>query len=111
MAWTGMQGADEAGGILGQGVHVVAGLGHLALALASEIEGDAAIAILECRHLVIEQASVAEEPVGEDDGLWTRASVFMIDARPIDRHFRHGAYLTISDSACGLALGESVRKR
>src|SRR5262245_46502271 len=109
MARTGVQGANEAGRVFGQRVHVVTGPGNFASPLTAKIEGDAAIAILESSHLIIEQARVAEQAVSEDDGFRSRAGVLVIDLGAIDGHCRHGAYF-MKWNYCCLMYGGILRR-
>jgi len=58
---------DQRGRVGGEGVHVVARGGDLALALAAVIPGDAAVPIAEGGHLEAPLGGAPEEPVGEGD--------------------------------------------
>ena len=59
---------DERYCILVEGLHIVTAAGHLALTLAAEVEGHAAVMLLELRDLGIEHATTPQQAMGKDDG-------------------------------------------
>src|SRR6266702_6921275 len=83
---------DECYRILVEGLHVVATACHLALTLAAEVEGHAAVALLEQRDLGIEHATTPQQAMRQDDGFRTCAMLLVIERRPVhtdDRHVDH----------------------
>src|SRR6266571_5450374 len=83
---------DERERILVEGLHVVAAACHLALTLAAEVEGHAAVALLEQRDLGIEHATTPQQAMGKDDGFRPCAMLLVIERRPIHTDDRLADY-------------------
>src|SRR6266567_11495 len=83
---------DERYCILVEGLHVVAIACHLALTLAAEVEGQAAVTLLEQRDLGIEHATTPQQAMRKDDGFRPCAMLLIIERRPIHTDDRHADY-------------------
>src|SRR6266702_3419110 len=80
---------DECYRILVEGLHVVATACHLTLTLAAEVEGHAAVALLEQRDLGIEHATTPQQTMSKDDGFGFCAMLLVIERCPIHSDDRH----------------------
>src|SRR4029079_12388009 len=73
--------ADERRGVGGQLVNGVAVIGDLAPTVTPEVEGDAAVAVLERVHLPVEHAPVHQHAVAEENRLPARVAAALLDCQ------------------------------
>src|SRR5258706_2264252 len=80
---------DECCSVLVESLHVVAAACHLAVTLATEVEGYAAVALLQQRDLGIEHAATPQQAMGKDDSFGASAMLLVIECCPIHTRDRH----------------------
>jgi hypothetical protein len=84
MAWCAVELPNEGSSILGQCVHVVTVRRHLTSALATKIECDTPVAILERADLIIEHPATEKQAMPENYGLITGTLLLVVELCAID---------------------------